>query len=132
MAAVTAINGQAVTKRSDSIDPIQVAFITFDLTGTYVQADNASVDAATILKNSRRNGKTYTILGATLGQLARRDSDSSLFLGAKTIAIVGNQITFEVTASAVAGVPDLATELGAGAMPATYSPFGMYVSYLES
>lgn len=132
MAAVTDINGQAVTKRSDSIDPVQVAFITFDLTGTYVQADNASVDAAAILKNSRRNGKTYTLLGATLGQLARLNSDPSLFLGAKTIAIAANKITFEVTASAVAGVPDLATELAAGAMPATYSPFGMFVSYLES
>ncbi len=132
MAAVTDINGQAVTKRTDSIDPIQVAFITFELTGTYVQADNASVDAAAILKASRRNGRTYTILGATLGQLARKNSDPSKFMGAKTIAVVANKITFEVTEGATSGVPDLATELAAGAMPAQYSPFGMFVSYLES
>lgn len=132
MATLSGANGRAYGLEGfgGSITPLQIALVQFDLSGTYVQADNAQLLAVpTIIQNSRRDGKTVTIKAAMCGHPARKESDPTLMMALKTIAISTNDITFEVTESATANSVDLSTELAAGAVPAQNTPFELLVSY---
>ena len=121
--------------RASHTDPYQIARVLFTLSGTYVQADNAILQGVgALIAASLRNGKTITLAGgAMLGQLARKASDPSIFLGLKTVAISGSDVTFEVTLSSVAGVPNYSTEFtDATALPEQSSPFAIDVGFAES
>ena len=138
MAVVSGTITSVMTVKADRDEtPLQVALVLFTLSGTYAQADNAqllAVDAA--IQNSRRNGKTVTLLDAMLVQPAADAGNATtggLLLCAKTIAISGSNITFEVTESATAGTVDISTEFAdATALPAQGWPFGFYVSFTEA
>lgn len=60
---------RTIKSRADSY--VQLAEITFTMSGTYDQDASESVEitnAATLIQNSRRNGKTVTLIGACPGQ----------------------------------------------------------------
>jgi hypothetical protein len=112
---------------------LQAELVLFTISGTYDQSANskiAAVDAA--IQNSRRNGKTVTLVDAVLYQPAFDTTSAGLLLGAKTIAVSGSDITFELTEGATAGVLDVSTELAAAAIPAMGSPMGFLVTFIES
>lgn len=117
-------------------DPIQIAFILFFLpsSATYAQGDNAILSGVpTLIADTRRNGKTINLKGTPMFvQAARKKSDADLYMGLKTLAVAGSDITFEVTEGATAKVIDYSTELANGAVPAQSVPFGIYVAFEES
>lgn len=134
MAAVSGNNNvQVVLLRSDAKDPYQLALITFNVTGTYAQADNGILtDARSLIANARKNGKIPSLKFAMCGQPARKESNPDLFMAVKTVAISTNDITFEITEGATAKTVDYSTELAAGAMPAQATPFGLVVGFEEA
>jgi hypothetical protein len=112
---------------------LQAELVLFTISGTYDQSANskiAAVDAA--IQNSRRNGKTVTLVDAVLYQPAFDTTNAGFLLAAKTIAVSGSDITFELTEAATAGTLDVSTELTAGAIPAMGSPMGFLVTFTES
>ena len=112
---------------------LQAELVLFDITGTYDQSANSkilAVDAA--IQNSRRNGKTVTLVAAILWQPAFDTTTAGLLLGAKTLAISGSDITFELTEGATPGVLDVSTELAAAAIPNMGSPMGFLVTFTEA
>lgn len=121
------------TVRSEHQDPVKIAEVLFTMAGTYAQADNSQLlGVPTLIQNSQRNGKTVTIHDAMGAQQARKATDPALMMGIKTVAVAGANVTFEITESAVAGVPDLSTELANGAIPTQECPFSMYVVFTEA
>lgn len=112
---------------------LQAELVLFTVAGTYAQANGskvAAVDAA--IQNSRRNGKTVTLVDAVLWQPAFDGVTAGKLLAANTVAVSGSDVTFHVTEGA-AGVLDLATEFAdATALPASMSPMGMLVTFTES
>lgn len=129
MAVVNATVLSVRTIEGGAFNPdLQVAEITFALSGTYAQADNAAISgAAAAIQNSRRNGKTVALKNAMLKQPARKASDNSTIMAAKTVTVAGNDVTFEVTDG------DWTTELAGGAVPAQGSyVFSMLVGFTES
>jgi hypothetical protein len=115
--------------------PLQAALVLFTISGTYAQSDNSIVSAvATAIQDSRRNGKTVTLVDAMLYQAAFDASSSTagLLLCAKTIAISGADITFELTESATANTIDVSTELSNGTIPTLGSPLGFLVTFTEA
>jgi hypothetical protein len=121
------------TIKANDRDPLQFAAVLFTVAGTYVQADNAQlVGVPTLIQNSRRNGKTVTMRSVGLWQPARKETDATLFMALKTVAISSADVTFEVTESATAGTIDFSTELAAGAVPAQATPFGIIVGFTEA
>jgi len=112
---------------------LQIARVLFTISGTYNQTDNSQITAvATAIQDSRRNGKTVTLKDAMLCQAALDSTNSGLLLGAKTIAVSGADITFELTEGATANTLDLSTELSAGTIPTQATPLGFFVSFIES
>lgn len=123
------------TLRANHTDPFQVAHILFTMSGTYAQADNSLLaGVAALIQNSRRNGKTVTLIAGQLmgGQLSRKESNPALYMALKTLAVAGADITFEITEGATPGVPDFATELANGAIPVQSVPFGVLIGFTES
>jgi len=131
------ITNVSILKGYHDETPLQVALVLFTLSGTYAQADNAqllAVDAA--ITANVRNGQAVTLVDAMLYQPAADAGNATtggLLLCAKTIAVSGSNITFEVTESATAGVIDVSTEFAdATALPAQGWPFGFLVSFYET
>jgi hypothetical protein len=113
------------TLKSESLGPIQIAEIIFTMSGTYAQADNSILaGVAALIQNSRRNGKTVNLMGASPSQAASSGAD---YLGLKTCAIATADVTFELTLNSYT------TEFtNATAIPTQNRPFGMVVSFIET
>lgn len=127
MAVVNGTVHSVATIQADAVDQLQEALVLFTLSGTYAQADNAQLQGVgALIKASRRNGKAVTLVGAMVGQTASKQTDPSVFMSLKTVAIAGADVTFEVTDT------DHSTELGAGAVPAQARPFGLRVQFYET
>src|SRR5687767_1320873 len=127
MATLEGVVHTVDTIESDAVDGIQVARILFNVTGTYVQADNAKlVGIPTLIQNSRRNGKTVTLLDVMKCQRATKASDPSAFMSLKTVAVSTNDVTFEITDA------DESTELAGAAVPSAAMPFGIMVAFTEA
>ncbi len=128
------VHSVSVLKGDNMRDSIQVALVLFTMSGTYAQADDSILSGVpTLIQNSRRNGKTVTIKDAMLWQAARRASNPGILLGAKTIAVSTNDLTFELTLSSTDNTLDISTEFtDATAIPAQDTPFGFAVSFVES
>lgn len=111
-----------------SVQTLQVAQVLFTLTGTYAQADNGILSAVnTAIQDSRRNGKTVTLVDAMCGWQARVASDPATYLALKTVAVSTNDITFEVTNN------NFSTEYtDATAIPTMSTPFCLLVSFTEA
>jgi phosphoenolpyruvate-protein kinase (PTS system EI component) len=126
----TAVQQSIIESFGGSVTPLCISRVQFNVSGTYVQADNAQLTGVnTIIQNSRRDGKTVTLVDAMCGHPARKQSDPTLMMGLKTVAVSTNDVTFEITESATANTPDMSTELAAGAVPAQQTPFEILVSY---
>jgi hypothetical protein len=126
--AVVAGAVQAVrTVKSDSVQANQVAEVFFYVSGTYVQAENGILSGVpTLIQNSRRNGKTVTMLAVSPGQTASKESSPGTYMGLKTVAISTNDVTFEITDN------HATTELAGAAMPAQARPFSILVVFTEA
>lgn len=133
MALTTGTVYSVETQRANITDPVQVAHILFTMSGTYDQSANSSlVGVAALISASRRNGKSITLVDAMPGQMARKDTNADLLMGLKTVAISGADVTFEITESATAKVPDFSTELAAATIPTQSQPFGLLVAFYET
>lgn len=128
------VHSVATLKDNDLVDGIKVALVLFTMSGTYAQADNSILSGVpTLIQNSRRNGKTVTIKDAMIWQAARSATDPDVLLGAKTVAISTNDITFEVTLGAGANALDLSSEYtDSTALPTFDTPMGFAVVFTEA
>lgn len=129
-----AIVGIETIKGDILADGLQHAAVLFTMSGTYAQADNSTVAAVgAAISASRRNGKTVTLKDVMLWQAARKLSDPGILLGAKTLAVSTDAITFELTLGSTDNVLDISTEFtDATAIPTQSTPFGVLVSFVES
>ncbi len=127
MAVVSGTVSNVDTLVSNAVGPIQVARVQFTLSGTYAQADNGILTGvATLIQNSRRNGKTVTMRGVMQGQSTTKVADGAI-MGLKTVAISTNDVTLEVTNT------DHSTEFTDGAaLPAVNRPFEILVAFTEA
>jgi hypothetical protein len=80
--------------------------------GTYVQADDATIDPTAVLQSSR-SGKTFTVLGAMCA--GHGDENGSIVHVGIPTTIVANLITLPITQE------DGTTERGASAMSAVWN-----------
>lgn len=104
------------------------ALVLFEVSGTYVQADNATVlDVAGAIESSKRNGKTVTLVDAMFAQAAAKSTDPTGYLGLKTVAVDGDNVDFEIT------LDSTSTEFtDATALTGQACPFGVLVAYTEA
>lgn len=124
----TVTNVVTVPGFGGSVSDIQMAQVLFNLTGTYVQADDATVlDVAGAIENSRRNGKTVALIDAICGWKARIASDPATYMALKTLTIDGDNVDFEVTLNSMSSEYTNST-----ALVSTSTPFCMVVSFTES
>jgi len=115
------------TLQSDAVTSVQVANVLFTMSGTYDQSANSSlVGVPTLIQNSRRNGKTVTMIGVMPGNAAAKASAPGTIMGLKTVAISSADVTFEITDG------DFTTELAAAAIPAQSRPFAILVAFTEA
>jgi hypothetical protein len=110
-------------------DTIQVAAVQFTIatTYTYAQADDGELsDVDDLIQDSRRNGKTVTLVDAMPGHHARKLSGNTI-MSLKTVAVSTAAITFEVTDG------DETTEYAdSTAMVAQSTPFEVLVAFTEA
>lgn len=111
-----------------SISNLQIAQILFTVSGTYAQADDGILENVDFLiTDSRKNGKTVTLVDAMCGHPATKTSDPSAILALKTVAVSSDDVTFEITNG------DFTTEFtDATAVPAQERPFCLLVSFTEA
>jgi hypothetical protein len=111
-----------------SISSLQIAQILFTVSGTYAQADDAILENVDgLIGESRRNGKTITLVDAMCGHPATKASDPSATMAMKTVAVSSDDVTFEITNG------DFSTEFtDATAVPAQERPFCVLVSFTEA
>jgi hypothetical protein len=121
-------------KAPDQRDPLGRSVVFFTVSGTYAQANNSQLLAvATLIQNSRRNGKTLTMQALSVRQLARKQGAEDVLLGIKTLAISTNDITFEITLGGGSNAVDLSTEFtDATPLPTQGTPFGVEVLWTEA
>ncbi len=121
------------TLRGDVAGPaldesLQIALVLFTMSGTYAQGDNSILSGVpTLIQNSRRNGKTVTMRGVCVGQVATKASDPTAFMSMKTVAISSSDVTFELTDN-----HHTTEHADATAIPAQSQPFGLLVSFTEA
>lgn len=118
--------------RASDRDPLMLAAVYFTVTGTYVQADDATLlTVPDLIQNSRRNGKTATMKAVAMIQPARKASNGEfLTLGSPTIdsTAIDFSIVDQASTTSISGT----TELAAGAVPAQGVPFGLLVTFTEA
>lgn len=99
-------------------------YVGFYIAGTYVQNDNATLLAVpTIIANSARHGGTVALLDACF---AAPGNEAGTPIGAKTVAVSGANITFELTGS------DMTTEHAGAVLGALSEPIYLYVTYTST
>lgn len=128
MAVTSGAVSSVYTLKSNAVTPLQMAEVLFTMSGTYAQADDSILSGVpTLIQNSRRNGKTVTMVDVMAGQPASKASDPTAILAIKTAAISTNDITFELTDG------DYSTEYAdATAIVAQNRPFGVIVAFTEA
>lgn len=117
------------TIKSDAVTGLQVAEILFTMSGTYAQADDSILTGiAALIQDSRRNGKTVTLVDTMRGQPASSPAGApTTFMSIKTVAISTADITFEIT------LGDYTTEYTDATAIATQDrPFSMLVAFTEA
>lgn len=92
-----------------------------EFSGTYAQADNAQIsDVDASIESNVRSGGAITLLDAAFSQPGL---ESQTIIGAKTVAVSGNNITLELTGA------DLSTEHANAALSTMTRPMFFFVSY---
>jgi hypothetical protein len=108
--SVSNVRTPAGPKFDSSKNQVYVCDIGFTISGTYVQNDNAQLTSVpTAIQNAMKWNRTVTLLDA---MFAAPGDENGTVIGAKTVAVSGSNITFELTGG------DLSTE-HAGATLAT-------------
>lgn len=127
MAVTNGTIHSVVCKKSSAVSPLQECDVLFTMSGTYAQADNSAlVGVPTLIQNSRRNGKTVTMVSVAVSTPATKTSNPATIMAVKGPAISTNDVTFELTDG------DYATELANGAIPAQERPFALHVAFTEA
>lgn len=123
---VHSVNG--IDGYGGQISALQVVQILFTVSGTYAQADDGILSGVpTLINNSRRNGKTVTLVDAMCGHPATKAADAAQIMALTTVAVSGSDITFEITDG------DFTTEYAdATAVEAQARPFALLVSFTEA
>ena len=134
MAVIDVTSAGSVTLvRNSELDKLKLAVVTFNVSGTYADADGIAVkNVHTMISSATKNGRTVTPVSAGLWQPASKDSNNARFMGLRTFAISTNDVTCKITEGASDGAVPAATALGAGAVPAQNQPFGIIVAYTEA
>ena len=97
------------------------ALITFDISGAYVQGDNAQLLLVpTVMRTRLAWGKSITLLSA---MFAAPGDEVGTVIGAKTVAVSSTTPTFELTGS------DLTTEHSTATLGALYKPISLRVCF---
>lgn len=129
MAVTSGTVSSVHTIKSNAVTDLQVAEILFTMSGTYAQADDSILTGvAALIQNSRRNGKTVTLVDAMRGQPASSPAGApTTFMSIKTVAISTADITFEIT------LGDYTTEYTDATAIATQDrPFSLLVAFTEA
>ncbi len=107
---------------------VHLAMVWFTITGTYDSSlDSSLVGVPTLIQNSKRNGKTVTMVAVMPAAVGRKGSDNTE-MWAKTAAISSADVTFTLVINA-----DLTTEYtNSLAIPAMSAPIGIMVAYTEA
>lgn len=117
---------QAVTIKSDAMSEVQVAEVFVTPTGTYAQGATESIEVqsvATCIQNSRRNGKTVTLIAAMGGQSS--PTSAGVHYHFKTATL--NSTDIDCTIFEVGG-----SEVANGAIPTLAGPLSFYVLFTEA
>lgn len=117
---------QAVTIKSDAYSKVQVAEVFVTPTGTYAQGATESIEVqnvATCIQNSRRNGKTVTLIAAMGGQSS--PTSAGVHYHFKTAVL--NSADIDCTIFEVGG-----SEVANGAIPTLVGPMSFYVLFTEA
>lgn len=127
MAVTNGTIHSVAVKKSSAVSPLQECDVLFTMSGTYAQADNSAlVGVPTLIQNSRRNGKTVTMVSVAVGTPATKTSNPATIMAVKGPAISTNDVTFELTDG------DYSTELANGAIPGQERPFALHVAFTEA
>lgn len=122
----TAGVSQATTVNSGSTGKVQVAEIFVTPTGTYDQSASESIEitnADQAIENSRRNGKSVTLISACTGQSATAAGSTHYCFQTAVVS----STTVEATIFEVGG-----SELANGAIPALDGPLSVLVAFTEA
>jgi hypothetical protein len=125
--AATAGTTQARTLQAGAVSKVQVAEIYVTPSGTYDQAASESIEitnAANAIQDSRRNGKTVTLVSAMGGQSAY-DATGAKHYEFRTAVV--NSGTLDCTIFEVG-----ASELADGAVPTLNQPMSVIVKFTEA
>jgi hypothetical protein len=111
-----------------AVSSLQVAQVLFTVSGTYAQADDGQLlTVNALIQNSRRNGKTVTLVDAMCGSAATKASDPSDTLGLSGVSVSSTTVLFTITDG------DFSTEFAdATAVPTQARPFAVLVSFTEA
>lgn len=118
---------QSRTLQAGAVSKVQVAEIYASPSGTYDQAASESIEltnAAKAIENSRRNGKTVTLVSAMGGQSAY-DAVGAKHYEFRTAVI--NSGTLDCTVFEVGG-----SEMADGAVPVLNQPMSVIVRFTEA
>lgn len=118
---------QATTIKSDATSRVQVAEIFVTPTGTYDQSASESIEitnADQAIENSRRNGKSVTLISACGGQSAY-DAANNAHYHFKTAVV--SSTTIECTIFEVGG-----SEAADAALPTFSGPMSVLVAFTEA
>lgn len=124
--ASTAGVAQAKTVKSDAYSAVQIAEVFVTPTGTYAQGATESIEVQNVadaIQNSRRNGKTVTIIDAMGGQSA--PTSAGVHYHFKTAVV--NSTDVDCTIFEVGG-----SEVANGAIPTLVGPLSFYVLFTEA
>lgn len=112
--------GPAKTNDSPPQEVIS-CYVSASFSGTYAQADNAQLTLVPdAIESHWRKGKTITLLSAAF---AAPGDEADVPIGAKTVAVSGTSITFELTGG------DLTTEHANAALGAMNRDVAFFVSF---
>lgn len=121
IAAVTLLDMPTGPAKDSSGNEVWNALVTFGITGTYVQADNAQLTSVpTAMQNLLKWGKAITLRDV---MLAAPGDESGTPIGVTTLAISTSTITFELTGG------DLTTEHAGAALATLNKPIALRVCF---
>lgn len=113
---------------SDSVSGLQTALLTFTPTGTYDQAASESIELLNVdegIEDSRRNGKTVTLVDAVGAQASPLFSTPGTKHVPTAALVTGNDV--HCTLFVLGGV-----EVADGALPTYQQPMGILVTFTEA
>ena len=104
---------------------VRTALVTFTITGTYVQADDAQITGVpAALKAIIKNGATIAFVRSAC--LASPGDEAGTAIGVGPITVSGTTLSFALTGG------DLVTEHAGAALGTINAPIGIWVTWVET